>query len=98
MVTLLVCFLSLHAGLRVWLITPAFPAPSLFRGTYSSHNSGAGAPRECLLVPRTQRSVKRCAAESGPMKLLGACLGPGSAVHRVRDARAVEKPCAQTHD
>jgi len=38
------------------------------------------------LVPRTQRSVKRCAAEPGPIARGDDVVGPGSAVHRLRAA------------
>ena len=43
------------------------------------------------LVPRTQCSMKRCAAEPGPTLVIAASMGPGSAeqraitLHRVRD-------------
>src|SRR5260370_25553400 len=49
-VTMLVCFLFLHARLRVLAEHPAFPAPSVFSRDNVLAQLGRIAPRECGFV------------------------------------------------
>jgi hypothetical protein len=69
--TLLVCFFNLHARPWVAAEAPGIPCALCF---FEGHreNSGAGRVAGYGRVPRTQRGVKRCAADPGSMILLGA--------------------------